>query len=46
MSYIKQQSDQKTKQKTIWDQWLGLSKKIWYNHISDLKSTKKTSQKY
>ena len=40
MFYIKQQSDQKTKLKSIWAQRMAHSKKRWYNHISNFKNYK------
>ena len=46
MSCIKQQSVQETKQKTIWAQQVGLSKKDGTTISVILKTTKKRTQKY
>ena len=45
MSYIKQQSNQKIKQKAIWTPWAGLSQKDGTSISVILKATKKTVHK-
>ena len=46
MWYIKQQSDRKTKQKTIWAQRVELLKKDGIAILVTLKTIKRTEQKY